>query len=87
MAIYALLGFHVIPSHNLRTYEEHARQVFAGLDPNSNGFVTLEQFKEICLKVSMQMCRCIFNNFLFDFIFFQNETVLTSMEQLNIDHI
>ncbi|KAI7695711.1 Kv channel-interacting protein 4 [Sarcoptes scabiei] len=66
VAIYALLGFHVIPSHNLRTYEEHARQVFAGLDPNSNGFVTLEQFKEICLK---------------------NETVLTSMEQLNIDHI
>ena len=51
IAIYALLGFHVMPSHNLKTYEEHAKKVFQKLDIKQEGFVTFDQFKEICLKV------------------------------------
>lgn len=50
VAIYALLGFNVMPSHNAKTYEEHAKRVFQKLDTNRVGFVTFDQFKEICLK-------------------------------------
>ena len=52
VAIYALLGFHVTPTHNYKTYEEHARRVFAKLDENSVGYVTFDEFKDICLKVN-----------------------------------
>lgn len=51
VAIYALLGFHVTPAHNYKTYEEHARRMFAKLDQNSIGYVTFDEFKDICLKV------------------------------------
>lgn len=51
VAIYALLGFHVTPTHNHKTYEEHARRVFTKLDRNSIGYVTFDEFKDICLKV------------------------------------
>ncbi|XP_075678371.1 neuronal calcium sensor 1-like isoform X2 [Dermatophagoides pteronyssinus] len=66
VAIYALLGFHVTPTHNYKTYEEHARRVFAKLDENSVGYVTFDEFKDICLK---------------------NETILTSMQQLDTHSI
>ncbi|KAH7646258.1 A-type potassium channel modulatory protein KCNIP1 [Dermatophagoides farinae] len=66
VAIYALLGFHVTPAHNYKTYEEHARRMFAKLDQNSIGYVTFDEFKDICLK---------------------NETILTSMQQLDTHSI
>ena len=53
IAIYALLGFNVAPAHNAKTYEEHARKVFKKLDTAKAGFITYDQFKEICLKVSL----------------------------------
>ncbi|KAH9396556.1 Kv channel interacting protein 2 [Tyrophagus putrescentiae] len=50
IAIYGLLGFNVAPAHNLRTYEEHAKRVFAKLDTAKVGYITYDQFKEICIK-------------------------------------
>lgn len=52
IAIYGLLGFNVAPAHNARTYEDHAKRVFAKLDTTKVGYITFDQFKEICLKVS-----------------------------------
>lgn len=51
-AIYGLLGFYVAPSHDEATCEEHAERVFKKLDKFEQGFVTLEQFLEVCLHVS-----------------------------------
>ena len=50
IAIYALLGFQVYPVHNGKTYESHAKKVFKKLDSKQTGFVTFEQFKDVCLQ-------------------------------------
>lgn len=50
-AIYALLGCHVSPAHDNKTYEEHASRVFAKLDTNNKGYFTFEQFLEKCSQV------------------------------------
>jgi Ca2+-binding EF-hand superfamily protein len=51
VAIYALLGCNVSPAHDLKTCEEHANKVFGKLDVQRNGYITFEQFMEICIKV------------------------------------
>ncbi|RWS28533.1 Ca2+ sensor Calsenilin-like protein, partial [Leptotrombidium deliense] len=50
-AIYSLLGFYVSPAHDQKTIEEHGQRVFRKLDVNNIGFVTFEQFMDICSKV------------------------------------
>ncbi|XP_074594827.1 A-type potassium channel modulatory protein KCNIP1-like [Brevipalpus obovatus] len=49
-AIYALLGFYVSPAHDQRTCDEHGYKVFQRLDPMGKGFVTFNEFIEICSK-------------------------------------
>lgn len=51
-AIYALLGYYVSPSHDNRTCEDHGYKVFQRLDQSNKGFVTFEEFVEVCVKVS-----------------------------------
>ncbi|RWS04096.1 Ca2+ sensor Calsenilin-like protein, partial [Dinothrombium tinctorium] len=47
-AIYALLGFYVSPAHDQRTVDEHAQRVFRKLDIENAGYVTFDQFMDIC---------------------------------------
>ncbi|CAG2173063.1 unnamed protein product, partial [Oppiella nova] len=50
VAIYALLGCNVSPAYDMKTCEEHANKVFERLDVHKNGYITYDQFMEICLK-------------------------------------
>lgn len=53
IAVYALLGCNVSPAYDLKTCEDHANKVFSKLDVHNNGYITFDQFLEICLKVSI----------------------------------
>ena len=50
-SVYALLGYYVSPTYDRRTSDEHARKVFAKLDPPGRGFVSKEDFVRICSEV------------------------------------
>lgn len=49
-AVFALLGFYVSPAHDQRTCDEHGYKVFQRLDPLGKGFVTFNEFIDICSK-------------------------------------
>lgn len=50
IATFALLGSQVMPVHNFKTYEEHARKVFKRLDREGKGAISFEAFRDVCLN-------------------------------------
>ena len=50
-SVYALLGQYVTPKYDRKTSDDHAKKVFAKLDPQGRGFVSKEDFVRICLEV------------------------------------
>ncbi|CAG2170948.1 unnamed protein product [Oppiella nova] len=51
-AIYDLMGKSVEPMIEENTSRDHVERVFQKLDLNKDGFVTVDQFLDSCLKVS-----------------------------------
>ncbi|KAG8191395.1 hypothetical protein JTE90_006136 [Oedothorax gibbosus] len=49
-AVYAMLGPATLPTAAPETPDQHADRVFARLDPNRNGYVTIDDFLETCQK-------------------------------------
>lgn len=50
-AIYGLLGIYVKPAHDIHTVEKHGNQIFQKFDQTSQGYITFEQFMDVCLRV------------------------------------
>ncbi|XP_053212272.1 Kv channel-interacting protein 4-like [Panonychus citri] len=49
-AIYALLGYYVSPGHDSKTCEDHGYRVFQKLDIQSKGYITFDEFLQVCSK-------------------------------------
>jgi Ca2+-binding EF-hand superfamily protein len=42
----------VVPAHDRSTYLEHGQHVFEKLDRQKRGYITLQQFLDVCMNVS-----------------------------------
>lgn len=51
-AIYSLLGYYVTPVYDKKTSSDHAKRVFEKLDPHHKGYVSLQEFLDVCSNVS-----------------------------------